>query len=361
MSSSLSLSQRDSALPVGARPGLLRRVSTHLRGDGLRPARHLPVLAALFVIAVIGWHGSDVFLTQANLTNLLQRVSALGVIAAGTAALMIAGEIDLSIGAAVSVISIIVAKAVESGLPTGVVIIAAVGVGLGIGLVLGLVITFTRAPAFMVTLGALSILAGIGFALTDGQAIVITGFDAIGTGKADGVPISVLILIAANAVLAVLLYRTTLGRSIFAVGGNAEAARLAGIPVALVRVAAFCINGCLVGLGAALLASNVGSGGPDLGTGLELQVIAAVVIGGATLAGGDGSLVGAFLGVVLLGTITNVLNLVGAQAYVGTIIFGAFIVLAVGLRGERAVLAASKISGTACSLLSPIRQRSRQQ
>lgn len=307
-----------------------------------RARRHVSVLVALALIGLIGWGGSPVFLTYVNLTNLVQRISAIGIIAIGTAVLMIAGEIDLSIGSAVSFISIFVARAVAENVTGGVVVAEAVGVGLVVGFVLGCVITFTRAPAFMVTLGALSVLAGIASAQTASQDLVITGFTTIGTAKVAGIPVSVLVLLGANAVFWVLLYRTVLGRSIFAVGGNPEAARLAGIPVPLVRVVCFCLNGVLVGLGATVLASNVGSGGPDLGTGLELQVIAAVVIGGATLSGGHGSLFGAFLGVLLLGTIANVLNLLGAQSYISSIVFGAFIILAVCLRGDPAIRVASR-------------------
>lgn len=297
--------------------------------------RNSPVLIALLIIGVIGWTGSDVFLTQSNLTNLSQRVAPIALIAIGTTVLMIAGDLDLSIGAAVSVISILVAKAAEAGAGGPMVVAEAMGIGLAMSLMLGTLVTFIRAPAFIVTLGALSVFSGIAFAITNGSAVVLTGFDALGSGKVQSIPISVLILLGANCAFWLLLYRTSVGRSIFAVGGNPDAARLAGFPVQTIRVFCFCLNGLLVGLGAAVLTSNVGSGGPELGTGLELQVIAAVVIGGATLGGGHGSLLGTLLGVLLLGAIANVLNLLGAEPYIGTIVFGAFIILAVALRSER--------------------------
>jgi len=298
-------------------------------------ARNSPVLIALLVIGVIGCTGSDVFLTQSNLTNLLERVAPIALIAIGTTLLMIAGDLDLSIGAAVSVISIVVAKSAEAGTVGTLVVAEAIGLGVAMSLLLGLLVTFIRAPAFIVTLGALSVFSGIALALTNGTSIVLSGFEALGSGKVESIPIGALILLGVNALAWLLLYRTSIGRSIFAVGGNPDAARLAGFPVQTIRVLCFALNGALVGLGAAVLASNVGSGGPELGTGLELQVIAAVVIGGATLGGGRGSLLGTFLGVLLLGAIANVLNLLGAETYIGTIVFGAFIILAVTLRSER--------------------------
>lgn len=303
--------------------------------------RNLPVLIALIVICLIGWNGSDVFLTQNNLTNLFQRVAPIAVMATGTTVLMIAAEIDLSIGAVVSLVSIFVARAVGDNASTALVLVEAIAIGGGISLIVGVFVTQTQAPSFMVTLGGLSILTGISMGMTNGQGIVLTGFTAIGSAKVGPIPISVLILVGVDALAWLMLYRTSVGRSIFAVGGNTEAARLAGFPVQVIRVFAFCVNGALVGLGTAMLTSSVGSGGPDLGTDLELQVIAAVVIGGATLAGGRGSLLGSFLGVLLLGAIANVLNLVGAESYVGTIVFGAFIVLAVGLRSERIIALAN--------------------
>lgn len=325
-----------------ARARLAGSGGAFLRGFGQGLVRNLPVLIALLVIGLIGWNGSGVFLTQENLTNLLQRVAPIGLMATGMTVLMIAAEIDLSVGAAVSLVSIFVTRAVGDGAGAALVLAEAIAIGVGISLIIGLFVTCTRTPAFMVTLGALSIISGIALAMTHGQASVLTGFAAIGTEKAGPVPISMLILVGVDALIWLMLYRTSVGRGIFAVGGNAEAARLAGFPVQAIRTFSFCVNGALVGLGAAVLTSNVGSGGPELGTNLELQVIAAVVIGGATLAGGRGSLLGSFLGVLLLAAIANVLNLIGAQSYVGTIVFGAFIVLAIGLRSERVISLAQR-------------------
>jgi ribose/xylose/arabinose/galactoside ABC-type transport system permease subunit len=324
------------AVSVKSQTTMRERTDRSVRVARREFAHHAPLLAALIAIFVIGTLGSSQFLTKTNLVNLVEQISGIGVIAVGTVVLMIAGEIDLSIGAAVSVVSIFVARAVGDGATTALVIAEGVAIGCGIGALIGAFVAGTQTQAFIVTLGALSVLAGIAIGMTSGQDLFIAGFTTIGSGKAAGIPVSALMLLGINLLIYLFLYRTTIGRSIFAVGGNPEAARLAGIPVGLIRVGVFVVNGALVGLGAVMIASNVGSGGPDLGTNLELQVIAAVVLGGATLEGGRGSLFGAFLGVLLLGSIVDVLNLVGAAAYVGQIVFGAFIALAIGLRGNRA-------------------------
>jgi ribose/xylose/arabinose/galactoside ABC-type transport system permease subunit len=336
--------------PGGASDAAAERISRPateaLRTPGRELVRHLPILIALGLIVIIGWRGSSAFLTSSDMLNIVSLVAPLGIMAGGTAVLMIAGEIDLSIGSAASLISILAAKSVNGGTAGLIVTLEAMAAGLVLGLVIGTIITATRATPFMVTLGFLSILAGVAAAWTDNQPVLIrSGFTTIGSGRLAGIPVSALVFAGVMMVLYLLLYHLKPGRLIFATGGNEEAARLAGIPVDAIRIGVYTLNGALVGLGAAILTSLTGSGDPSLGSGLELQVIAAVVIGGATLAGGDGSLLGATLGVLLLGTITTVLNLVGAASYVATIVYGGFIVLAVGLRGARVTRAIGRVRG----------------
>lgn len=314
---------------------------------GRESAKHLPVAIALAALLVVAWVGTDDFYTSTNLTNVVGRMAPIAIIAAGTTVLMIAGEIDLSIGSAVSIISILAAKAVNNGDPTLLIVFECIAAGALIGLIIGLAVTLTRAPAFMITLGALSIIAGLAAAWTHNQAVIFSvGFESLGVDRIAGIPVSVIVAIGVLLLVYVLLHHLRLGRMIFAVGGNEQAARLVGFRVDVIRVAVFVISGALVGLGAAALTSRLGSGDPTTGVGLELQVIAAVVIGGATLAGGHGSLIGSVLGVALLTTIANVLNLLGAEPYVSTAIFGVFIVLAVGLRGDRTRRAFSRLESS---------------
>lgn len=300
--------------------------------------QQLPVAISLAVIFLIGTIGSSHFLTSANMSNLLGRVAPLGIMAVGTMVLMIAGEIDLSIGSMVSLITLVAAKSANESFSTVSIVVICMAAGAVFSIITGVVVTLTRAPSFMVTLGGLSIYAGLAAAWTQNQPVIISsGLSELGVNRYFGVPLSVYILLVVMLVVYGLLYHLRVGRSIFAVGGNEEAARLVGIRVDLLRVSVFALSGALVGLAATILASRVGSGDPTSGLGLELQVIAAVVIGGATLAGGRGSLLGTALGVLLLTTIANVLNLLGVQSYVSTIVFGGFVVLAVSLRGERTV------------------------
>lgn len=321
------------ANPVGAqrRPAVGAALARNVR-------QQLPVAISLAVIFAVGSVGSTHFLTAANMSNLLGRAAPLGIMAVGTMVLMIAGQIDLSIGSMVSLITLLAAKSANENLGTIAIVVICMTAAALFGIVTGLVVTLTRAPSFMITLGGLSIYAGLAAAWTQNQPVMIlTGLKELGVSRLLGVPLSVYLLVVVMLVVYALLYHLRAGRSIFAIGGNEEAARLAGIKVDLVRVCVFALSGALVGLAATILASRVGSGDPTSGVGLELQVIAAVVIGGATLAGGHGSLLGTILGVLLLTTIANVLNLLGVQSYVSTVVFGAFVVLAVCLRGERTV------------------------
>ncbi len=297
--------------------------------------RNAPVVIALVIVVLIGAIGTDAFLTSQNFTNVARRVAGVGIIATGMTILMVAGGIDLSVGAAVSLISIFVARSVNGGHPDAVSVLVAVGIGSAIGLAIGAVIVTIKAPPFMVTLGALSMIQGVAIWHSDARPVPLAGgFEALGVDRIGGVPVGFLVLLAVMALAYGFLHHLRAGRLAFAIGSNEVAARLAGVRVVPMKLLLYAINGALVGLGAAVITSRVGSGSIQAGTGLELEVIAAVVIGGATLAGGQGSLMGTLLGVLLLGFITSTLNLLGAGTYLQHIVFGAFIVLAVGLRSS---------------------------
>jgi ribose/xylose/arabinose/galactoside ABC-type transport system permease subunit len=302
---------------------------------GAEVGRHGGIVAALLLMVVVGTVGSSVFLTWSNMSILARQMAGTGVLAAGTTVLMISGGIDLSIGAAVSVESIILARWLNDSIPVPVAVVLVVALAAGIGVLMGGVIALTKAPPFMVTLGSLSIFHGIAIALTPGGPVGIhTAFTTLGVDRIGKVPIGFIVMVLVMVATYVLLHHLRVGRLAFAIGGNEVAARLSGIRVDVTKVGFYALNGALVGLGACIITSGVGAGGTDVGTGLELEVIAAVVIGGANLAGGEGSVFGSFLGVLLIGLITNALSLAGVGSYLQYIVFGAITVGAVALRSS---------------------------
>lgn len=298
--------------------------------------RHAGVLVALVIVLVAGSIGSDVFLTSGNFTILAGQVAGIGVIAAGTTILMILGGLDLSIGASVGVASICIATWLNDGMGSVTVVVLVLCLTTAFGLIQGLVITVTKANALIVTLGGMSILQGLAQYLTPNGAVpILGGFTTLGIDRiGGGLPVGFLVMVGVLVLSYLLLHRLRVGRVAFAIGNNPDAARLAGLRVDLTQVLVYAFNGCLVGLGACILTSAVGTGGADVGVNLALQMVAAVVIGGASLAGGQGSIFGTLLGVLLIGMLTNALNLIGVGSYLQFVAFGAIVIFSVALRSS---------------------------
>jgi ribose transport system permease protein len=279
---------------------------------------------------------SDVFLTRENLTNVLRQVSVVGVLAAGLTLLMISGGIDFSVGALAALAAAVAAQAIVQLNSELLGVLAALGIGLGMGTLTGLVVALSGAPPFVVTLGTTSALAGLALVVIEGRTVSLGGrFNALGIGNVLGIPILVLVMLAVLVGVGLILRHTLLGRHAFAIGGNEEASLLSGIPVARTKVLLYALNGLLAGLAGLMLLSRVGAASPGSGLGLELQAIAAVAIGGTALQGGRGSLVGTVLGVLLLGLVTNALNLLQVATYYQTIAVGVVIVVAAVLNELR--------------------------
>jgi inositol transport system permease protein len=286
------------------------------------------------------------FLTPLNLFNVLRQVSIYGLLAIGMTFVILTAGIDLSIGSIVAFAGLVAALIAKGGLANrftvgdgaasagfgwGLAALAAVLVGLAAGFLQGFAITRFKVPPFIVTLGGMSAFRGAALLFSDGGPI--SGFDNAfvwwGQGKIGPVPVPVLIF-ALFAVLAhVTLTSTRYGRQIYAVGGNPEAARLAGLNVRRVVLSVYMITGFFSGLGAFVLAARLNSAEAVGGTGYELTVIASVVIGGTSLFGGAGTIFGTVVGTILIGVLLNGLVLLDVSAYVQQIIIGVIIVLAV--------------------------------
>jgi ribose/xylose/arabinose/galactoside ABC-type transport system permease subunit len=285
-------------------------------------------LVALIVVFAIA---SPYFITTGNLTNILLEVSVTGILAVGQTFVVATGGIDLSVGSTVSLAGLVAAYVMQAGGNWFLAILAAIAVGAGVGLINGVLIGVYNVQPFIVTFASLYVISGIALSQNNAQPIAITNstFDAIGTTTIAGIPLLVIFLIVVFVIGYVFQARAPRGRHIYAVGANAEAARQQGIPVRRLKVGVYVANGMLAGLGAALLAAWTATGEPTAGTGYELTAIAAVVIGGTSLFGGDGGLQKTVVGVLIIGVIANGLNLVGVQSNVQQIVTGVIIVAAV--------------------------------
>ena len=272
------------------------------------------------------------FVKPANLLNVFKQVSLVGIMATGMTFVIIAADIDLSVGSVAALAGVLTAGfEVNMGMPLALAIIIALVVSIGIGASMGLIITKTKVHAFVVSLGMMTIVRGICFLLTNGYPIsgVSETFIKIGGGNVGGIPNLVFYLAAAIILGYIVLTKTPFGRNVYAVGGNITATRLAGINVDKVRITNFMISSFCAAMAGILLASRVSSGQPVASQGAELDAIAAVVIGGTSMYGGRGSMLGTLVGALFLGVIQNGLNLLQVSPYYQQIFTGALIIIAV--------------------------------
>jgi len=276
------------------------------------------------------------FLSLRNVTNILTDVSIYGVIAVGMTFVIITAGVDLAVGSTLALASMFAAWLVNlAGVtfaPTWLVALAgSVLVGTCVGYIHGKATTLFSVPAFITTLGGMTIWRGATMLINDGGPI--SGFDAglrwWGTGSIGGIPVPVVVFAIVAAIGYIVQRYTRYGRQIYAVGGNAEAARLSGLNVKAVETSVYLIVGLLSGLAGFLLMARLNSAEAVGGIGYELRVIASVVIGGASLAGGVGGIGGTIIGALLIGVLSNGLVMMGVNAYYQQIVIGAIIVLAV--------------------------------
>lgn len=276
---------------------------------------------------------SPYFLTPNNILNIVDQVTVLGIIAVGATAVIITGGIDLSVGSTLALSTMVLGFLSRDGVaPMWVAILAAIAVGGLTGLVNGLGVTVGKLPPFIATLAVMSIARGLANLITNGQQIVgyPVWFYELSSKRYLGVfsVSTVLLIIIVIAGWMILKYLAA-GRSLYAIGGGAEVARLAGISVKRITAGAYVATGLLAGVASLVLASRLDSSQPSAGTGLELDVIAAIVIGGASLAGGTGTMVGTVIGVLIMGVLRNGLNLLGVSPFLQAIFIGIVIAVAV--------------------------------
>jgi len=280
------------------------------------------------------------FFSLGNLVNVALSIAVIGILGVGMTAVILIGGIDLSVGSGVALAGMaaaFAAHAVGGGpvISAAAAIAAALAIGAIGGGITGLAVSRLRAPAFLVTLALLSIERGLAFLLSSGQAVsgMPAGFDWLGQGILFGVPVPVWLTAACFGGGWFVLSRTVWGRWVYAAGGNEAAAWLAGIDTRAVALGTYVANGLLVGLAAVVLTARLGAAVPNAGVGYELDVIAAVVVGGTALTGGRGNVLGTLAGAVCIGILDNALNLANVDPYLQRVVVGVVILLAV--LGER--------------------------
>ncbi len=273
------------------------------------------------------------FLSLPNLINIALSIAITGILAVGMTAVILTGGIDLSVGSVAALAGIVAAMAAASGAPGAVALaaLAALGVGLAVGAFNGLMVSRFRVPPFVVTLAMLTICRGLAFVITEGRSVsdLPPGFGLFGRELFLRVPVPVWLMLLVFAAGWFVLKRMTFGRYVYAVGGNREAAFLAGVNIKGVTMLVYVLNGLMVGLAGLVLASRLGAGVPNAGNQYELDVIAAVVVGGTSLNGGRGSVIATLWGAVFIGVLNNGLNLANVDPYVQKIALGIVILLAV--------------------------------
>lgn len=356
------------------RGGALRRLVAFIGADNLSLMFALVVLILLITV-VSGWfglNGGNKFFSWQNLMNsLAQAIVIVGLLAIGETVVIVAGALDISVGSIASVGSVVAASvlvgvgvgATFSFLPTGnvfVAVMAGIIAGALCGVVNGLIVTQLRVNPIIATLGTLAAFAGFAFLLVpegkpvgvltqpdftwlaQGRFLTGASIPTLGGGKWTGIPVLTVILVIVAILVHIVMTYTDFGRAIYAIGGNATAARLAGINLSRVRILMYVLSGSIAGLAGVLLAARTTSGNPVNGTGLELQAITAVFLGGAATAGGKGTIFGTFLAVILVGVLNNGMNLLGFNTFVQRIALGFLLVAAVAIsqwrqaRAERA-------------------------
>ncbi len=292
--------------------------------------RLLPFLTLIILFVGLAI-ASPHFLTQTNLSSVVRQTAVINIMALGMTLIIISGGIDLSVGAILAMAGLMGTMAMAAGLPI------LVGVGVGIlaggacGVVNGFFITKLRVNPFIVTLGTLGIFRGLALIISNGLPVhkIPPSFSFLGEGTVLGVPFVLWILLLCALLMHLLLEHTKLGRYAFSIGSNEHAAFYAGIPVDFHLTAVYAIGGLLTGLAGMIEASRLMTGQPTAGQGYELQAIAAVVIGGGSLRGGEGSVLGTLIGAFIMGLLSNGSDLLGISPYLQQAIIGAVIILAV--------------------------------
>lgn len=321
----------DAAVPGG--------VTGRWSGGARSLLRQREASVALMIVALIVFltFANEFFLTPRNLLNVGRQASVVAIVALGQALVIISRGLDLSVGSVLGLGAVVAAWVARASGVQELGLLAGLATGAAIGVVNGGLLTRLNINPFIATLGTLSIARGIALLVTGGIPIPLSGglAEFLGAGRIYTVPVSLILMIVLAVGFHVFASRTRIGRNIYAIGDSPTAARLAGIDVEGTRMLVYVVCGLLAGLGGIILAGNLASANPDLGRGYELDVIAAVILGGTALSGGRGSIPGVVLGALLMALLSNAFVLLGLSAHWQVVSKGLVIIIAVGLDGIR--------------------------
>jgi ribose transport system permease protein len=294
-------------------------------------ARQLGTLSGLLGLCAVLWALTPHFMTVSNLLNVAEQAAIIAIVAVGMTFVIITGGIDLSVGSVLAFAGVVMASTLHAGVPVPVALAVALGTGLFCGLVNGALITLGRLPPFIATLGMMSVARGTALMFTEGRPVsgFSGSFRSLATGEVLGIPVSVIIMVGVYAAAHFVLTRTKLGRYTYAIGGNEEAALLSGVNVRVYKAAVYGISGMLSGLAAVILTARLNSAQPIAGMMYELDAIAATVIGGTSLLGGEGTVVGTLIGALIMAVLRNGLNLLGVSSFIQQVVIGSVIIAAV--------------------------------
>jgi len=308
-------------------PGMISNIKNMGYAEIYRKYGTILIFIGIFVLSSFL---NETFLTTGNLTNVLRQVVVVSLLACGVTFIIILGHIDVSLGSVVALTGTIAASVMSLTQNLALAISAGIASGIAVGLINGYVITYFKIPSFIMTLAMTTVARGAILLYTAGVPVSGLGdFQIIGQGSVGPVPISVLILIFVVLVSWVLLNRTKFGRHVYAVGGNAKAALASGINTDSVLRRAFVFNGILAAIAGIVLMSRINSGQPAGGVAYEFDAITAVVVGGTSLMGGTGTIMGTVIGAMIIGVINNILNLMNVSSYWQQIVKGVIIAVAV--------------------------------
>jgi ribose transport system permease protein len=293
--------------------------------------RRFGAVAGLILLCALLWILTPYFLTVANMLNVMEQTAINAIVAVGMTYVIISAGIDLSVGSLLAVSGVVLALALKAEWPAPLAAAAAVGVGGLAGLANGIGIAFGRLPPFIMTLGMMSVARGAALLITDGRPVSGFGaaFRSLATGHVAGIPGPIVLTLAIYLVAHLVLSRTRFGRYVYGIGGNEEATRLSGVPVRFHKTVVYGVSGVASAVAAILLTARLNTAQPIAGINYELDAIAATVIGGTSLSGGEGSLGGTLIGALTMGVLRNGLNLLGVSSFLQQLVIGAVIIAAV--------------------------------
>lgn len=290
----------------------------------------VPLIVIIVGLSLYTNSRNSAFLTATDLQNILVQSSALGILAIGQTFLLVGGQLDLSVGSMVSFTGVVGAYEYTQGMNEWLILVLLLGIGAITGLGWGLIVTSLKVPPFILTLGGLSVFSSVALVISHNRPIsVVNEFNSLGFGHWLGLQAPVTLFLAILIAAAVILHFTRFGRQVFALGSSEQVAYLAGLPVRRIKVSIFVLNGLLAGVAGVVQLARLAAGDPNSGSGMELACIAAVVLGGASLAGGRGTMVGALLGTVVFGVINASLVFLNVAASWQSAVSGGVLILAV--------------------------------